>query len=45
MGTVVKCIGLLGLIFGHKFTKWDMVTGPVVYGHCLRCGMMTGEKR
>ena len=45
MSAGVKCKGILGLIFGHKWTyhmglEW-------VYGsdHCTRCGYLPGGER
>ena len=35
----VECVGLLGWLFGHKFTSFD---GVFDYKHCRRCGMPEG---
>lgn len=42
MSTPVKCRGLLGAIFGHK---WTYRLGAWEYNsrHCTRCGHIPGD--
>lgn len=41
MTELAQCRGLLGRIFGHKFTKTLYLAGKTVNdGYCYRCGFI-----
>lgn len=37
-----KCLGVLGLLFGHKLL-FSTSGSKVEPGYCLRCGMVPGQ--
>ena len=37
-----KCIGLLGWLFGHKYTK-STLDSAYDWDHCFRCGRQAGQ--
>lgn len=40
--TPIPCIGIMGKLFGHKFTHGSYTRA---FTHCLRCGAPAGHVR
>lgn len=42
MKSPFRCVGLVGRLFGHRFTYRAAVATTRYSDHCMRCGMPSG---